>query len=398
LEARSEIGPLLEQSVTGLLGYCQQNNWSGFDPFDGLNSRIFRAIPLVQNNIGRLVFIQAMKRSPLNFRPILLVPKEENPKGLAVSCSALLMLSKTGFINEDGPILHLLKRLVALRSKDTPYFCWGYNFDWQSRMLFLPKFTPNIICTTFAGNALLDAYDKFGDSAYLDMAVSAGFFLLDGLNITRTDDEICFSYTPLDHGQVHNANLLGAAFLARLYSLTQEKKFLEPAKSAVQYSIRRQKESGAWLYGEGKTQRWIDNFHTGYNLVALKRFSEFTGTSDIGGNIRKGFTFYKENLFTPDGLVKYYHNKLYPIDIHAIAQSIMTLVEFKDIDGTNIELAKHICIWAIQSMQSKTGFFYYQKKRFYRNRISYMRWSQAWMLLALSTFLGHCKHAGTSTK
>jgi hypothetical protein len=37
------------------------------------------------------------------------VPKEENPKGLAVFCSALLILSKTGFINKDDTILHLLK-------------------------------------------------------------------------------------------------------------------------------------------------------------------------------------------------------------------------------------------------------------------------------------------------
>ena len=147
------------------MDYCIRNNWAGFDPYDGLNSRLFNALPFVQNRICRLIFIQAMKRSPINFRPIFLVPKEENPKGLAVFCSALLILSKTGFSKNDDTILHLLKRLIALKSKDTPYFCWGYNFDWQSRAFFLPKFVPNIICTTFAGNALLDAYDKFADSA-----------------------------------------------------------------------------------------------------------------------------------------------------------------------------------------------------------------------------------------
>ena len=226
------------------------------------------------------------------------------------------------------------------------------------------------------------------------MAISAGNFLLEGLNITRTDDEICFSYTPLDHGQVHNANLLGAAFLSRLYSLTQEKKFLEPAKSAVRYSIRRQNEDGSWPYGEDKTQRWIDNFHTGYNLVALKRFSEYTGNTDVVENIRKGFQFYKANLFTDDGIPKYFHDQLYPIDIHAIAQSIMTLVEFKAYDEDNIDLAKRIFTWSLKTMQSKTGYFFYQKKRFFINRIPYMRWSQAWMLLALSTLLAHCEQAG----
>jgi len=403
-----------------LYDYCQQNNWSGFDPFDGLNSRIFNALPLVQNRIGRLVFIQAMKRSPLNFRPIFLVPKEENPKGLAVFCSALLILSKTGFnplppgggglgwggegkhiskslpTASDDTIISLLNRLIALKSKDMPYFCWGYNFDWQSRAFFLPKFVPNIICTTFAGNALLDAYDKFKDSAHLDMAISAGNFLLEGLNVTRTDDESCFSYTPLDHGQVHNANLLGAAFLSRLYSLTQEKKFLEPAQSAVRYSLRRQNEDGSWPYGEDKTQRWVDNFHTGYNLVALKRFFEYTGDTDVLENIRKGFSFYIANFFTEDGIPKYFHNQLYPIDIHAIAQSIMTLVEFKAYDKDNIDLAKRIFTWSLETMQSKEGYFFYQKKKYFINRIPYMRWSQAWMLLALSTLFEDYGHRAAS--
>ena len=39
-------------------------------------------------------------------------------------------------------------------------------------------------------------------------------------------------------------------------------------------------------------------------------------------------------------------------------------------------------------MRSPEGcFYYYQKWRFWTNRINYMRWSQAWMLLALSTLL-----------
>jgi len=37
-------------------------------------------------------------------------------------------------------------------------------------------------------------------------------------------------------------------------------------------------------------------------------------------------------------------------------------------------------------MQSKNGYFFYQKKRFFKNKISYMRWSQAWMLYALAIF------------
>jgi hypothetical protein len=43
--------------------------------------------------------------------------------------------------------------------------------------------------------------------------------------------------------------------------------------------------------------------------------------------------------------------------------------------------------WTATHMWDSRGFFYFQKLPYYTNRISYMRWSQAWMLLALSTYL-----------
>lgn len=385
MESNPEIEIKLRESILKLFDYCNQNNWAGYDPYDGLNSRIFSALPFLQNRICRLIFIQAMKRSPINFRPIFLVPKGENPKGLAVFCSALLVLSDIGLMKNDETILHLLNRLIDLKSPNYPYYCWGYNFDWQSRAFFLPKFAPNIICTTFAGNALVDAYNKFKDHRYIEMAISAGDFILNGLNITRTDNGICFSYNPFDQGQVHNANFLGAAFLARLYSITGDKKFLEPAHSAICYSISKQNTDGSWPYGEDKTQQWTDNFHTGYNLVALKRYSEFAGNSNVMESIRKGFQFYINNFFTADVVPKYYHNKTYPIDIHSIAWSIITLVEFKQLNNNSIDLASSIFAWSLKEMQSADGYFIYQSNRTYKNKISYMRWSQAWMLLALAT-------------
>jgi hypothetical protein len=41
------------------------------------------------------------------------------------------------------------------------------------------------------------------------------------------------------------------------------------------------------------------------------------------------------------------------------------------------------------NMWDERGYFYYRVLRFLTIRISYMRWSQAWMLLALTTLLEH---------
>jgi len=263
--------------------------------------------------------IQAMKRSPVNLRPIFLVPKGQNPKSLVLFSSGLFKLSNLGLVADREAPLPLLNRLIDLRSPEKSYFCWGYNFNWQSRGFLLPKFEPNIICTTFAGNALLDGYEKYRNDSYLEMALSAGQFILKGLNITENSDGICFSYTPLDHGQVHNANLLGAALLSRLYSVTAEKESFDFAVRAARFTIGRQNRDGSWPYSENRPQRWIDNFHTGYNLVALKKFSQCTGNESVVDNIQRGFQFYRKNFFTANGLPKYYHNRMYPIDIQVVS-------------------------------------------------------------------------------
>jgi hypothetical protein len=42
--------------------------------------------------------------------------------------------------------------------------------------------------------------------------------------------------------------------------------------------------------------------------------------------------------------------------------------------------------WTIDNMQSPKGFFYYQVNKYFSSKIPYMRWAQAWMFYALSTY------------
>jgi hypothetical protein len=43
--------------------------------------------------------------------------------------------------------------------------------------------------------------------------------------------------------------------------------------------------------------------------------------------------------------------------------------------------------WALTHLWDDRGFFYYRVLRSHTNRISFMRWSQAWMLLAMAMLL-----------
>jgi len=280
-----------------------------------------------------------------------------------------------------------------MRSPDTPYWSWGYSFPWQTRGELVPRGAANLVCTVFVSNALLDAYEYNGDPRCLLMATSAADYLVNELYWTEGDSIACFSY-PLPHMRVpiHNANFLGAAVLCRISKHSGEKKYLERALKVARYSAAKQQHDGSWGYGELSTQRWVDNFHTGYNLCALRTIGRWAGTADFEPHIRRGLEFYRNHFFREDGAPKYFHNRTYPIDIHSVAQSIITLLELKGLDGGNVEQARALFKWAMENMWDQQGYFYFQVHSLYKNRISYMRWSQAWMLLALSALLeNHCQ-------
>ena len=372
-----------------LLAYCRSNEWAGYDPYDALNSGLFKALPFLNSRIPRLMLTQVLKRSPVNLRSFLQIPKVQNPKAMALFLSALIKLRKLAIENQleqEELIAFMIQRLRALRSTDLPYWCWGYNFPWQTRTVVVPSGAPNLVCTSFVANALLDAWEHDGDSGCLDMAVSAAEYILNELY--WTDDGVGFSYPlPSLRSQVHNANFMAASLLCRVYSHTDEKKFYSPALKVARYSATMQRPDGSWLYGEAPTQRWIDNFHTGYNLCALQEIGRFAVTTEFDAVLRRGFEYYRRHFFLGNGTVRYFHDRAYPVDVHCVAQSIIALLKLRQLDASNVALAHSVLRWALSRLWDDRGFFYYRVLRSHTNRISYMRWSQAWMLLAMATLL-----------
>ena len=391
----SNDAPLGVAAVTQkLLAYCKGNNWAGYDPYDALNSRVVKALPFLDSRFPRLFLTQALKRSPINVRPLMRIPKTQNSKAIALFLSAFLKLSKTELADKEDLAGLMIDRLIALRSPDAPYWCWGYSFPWQTRTIIVPVGTPNLVCTTFTATALLDAFEQRQDSKCLNMAVNAAEYIVNELHWEESDGRCGFSYPlPSLRSQTHNANFLAAALLSRVYKYTGKLKFLDTAIKVARFSAKKQRADGSWYYGEEPSQHWIDNFHTGYNLCALQALCRDAGTSEFEECIRRGLDFYRAHFFREDGATKYFHARTYPIDIHCVAQSILTLVAFKELEPTNLRLAHSVFRWAMNYMWDDAGFFYYRVLRLGTIRTSYMRWSQAWMLLALSTLLCESKPA-----
>jgi len=372
-----------------LLKYCQSRNWAGYDPYDALNSRIFEALPFLNSRLPRLALTQALKRCPINLRPMFLIPGTQNPKGLALFLQAVLKLSKLGLIDGADEITKsLAERIQQLRSPNTSFWCWGYSFPWQTRTQLVPARSPNLVCTLFVTEALLDLYESNPNERYLDIATNAADYIVQEL-YWESESVCSFSYPfPSSRTPVHNANLLAAALLCRASRLTGKDSYLKPALAAALYSVRQQRINGSWVYGESAKYGWVDNFHTGYNLCALRSIARNLQTGRFDESLRTGSEFYRNHFFREDGAPNYFHNRTYPIDVHCVAQSIITLLELKDLHPENVSLAKRVFSWALANLWNDgEGYFYHQKLPLGAIKIPYMRWGQAWMVLASSQLL-----------
>jgi hypothetical protein len=205
----------------------------------------------------------------------------------------------------------------------------------------------------------------------------------------ETSTEVCFSYAPDTDTRIFNASLLAAEVLAGVGAFTNDEALRHEAERAARYVVRQQQPDGSWTYGTDPNQSWIDNFHTAYILFSLKRIIAACASSDAEFRqaLDRGFSYWRKTFFLADGWPKYYHDDPYPVDAHAAASAIVTLLECRDLDETSTPLAHQIASWSIANLRDKRGFFYYQRRRFYTVRKPYMRWTQAWMLYALARLL-----------
>lgn len=396
----------LIDSFIRLKSYCETEDYKGWDPYDGLKSKVANAfLPLKHSAILRLCIIQGFKRCPVNLRRIAMVPKEHNAKGIGLFlqgyCNLYKVIEKKGVaFKELGTTDEVLRKIryladLLLQMRSDKMFpgkfhgaCWGYNFDWQARRLFLfPAYTPTVVATNFCATALMEAYEVTHDKRYLEVALSAAKFIIEDLHRSEYKDGFLFSYSKLPgNDTVFNASILGSRLLSYCYKYTGNETYKQLARKSIVACCAGQEEDGSWRYGMLPVQKWRDSFHTGYNLDGLIAYQENTGDNSFDENIAKGFDYYINHFFLDDGTPKYYDNQTYPIDIHCPGQLFVTLSRLHKF-GAFRQTAAKVLQWTIDKMQDPNGYFYYQLKPGMSSKIPYMRWSNAFMFSALSYYL-----------
>ncbi|MEM1084361.1 MAG: hypothetical protein AAGI48_09570 [Verrucomicrobiota bacterium] len=377
-----------------LRNYCEDRSFAGWDPYDALNSPFMPVLSL-GTKYGRIAWTQLLRRLPLNLRPLLRVPHGHNPKGLGLFLGGYAKIhSATGDESCLQRIDELLALLRKLGNRDFGGIGWGYNFPWQNRVMFVPRYTPTVVNTSFIGHALIDCAELAGRDDALELASAIPAFFESGPNRLTEGENFCFSYTPLDENYVHNANMLSASLLLRLGHKLGDDSLRDTARRSMAYSMSHQHEDGSWYYAEAEVQHWYDSFHTGFNLEALRWFMQLDEACGWQDGYRRGVDYYAESFFLEDGTPKYYDHSVYPIDIHSPAEAIC----FFSGEKGHEDLVKRVTDWMLRNLWDQDqGYFYFRKTASGINRIPYMRWSESWAFRALTDLIHNQRRSSTGS-
>ena len=92
----------IEESLRKLINYIESQNYRGYDPYDALKSPLFKLPVLRSNKLIRFGSQQLVKRSPVNLRPLLGIPKGYNPVTLGLCIQGYSYLAQSAGLRAQG--------------------------------------------------------------------------------------------------------------------------------------------------------------------------------------------------------------------------------------------------------------------------------------------------------
>lgn len=379
----------IERLIHDAIHFLEERNYSSFDQFDALESPLINWIT-APSDLTRRIAIQLNKNLPFNIRPILGYKPMVHTKTLSDMLTVYSMLYANSHNKEWQSKAHkMFERLKERALHFENGIGWGLNFAYTTRFVNAKKDTPNLYNTLNAAHSLMDYYEEVGSEEVLAIIPQVAAFMNGYLGYVKIDDSSgWFRYYPGQTIPNFNVNATSASFFVRANKLC--KKEIVPKKvieGLLNFLTKYQNDDGSWYYALSDNGRWIDGYHTGFILDALLYLDEVKYEYPIQQALNKGIQFYQEHLFAKDGIPKYFHNSLYPVEAQNCAQAIQSLskclIGMKDVKE---EFVHSVVDQSIHYLYDESGYFYYKKGRFFTNKQFYSRWSQTPMIMALLYF------------
>ncbi|MDP6606517.1 MAG: hypothetical protein QF664_09710 [Dehalococcoidia bacterium] len=376
--AGEAASPLDEvRAVRARLGeLLADREYRGADPFDALASPLLGLAGRRVRLLGAATTVVARRLPPALRRP-LLIPETVNPKTVALCALA------DEALGERQRAAALRSSLLALRTTAEYGAGWGYPFPWANRYFAIGAGEPNAIATVFSALPFLGLAQS-GDAESTTICLDAAR-LLGTLNVIEGPDGTLVSYTRRDRRPVYNVAALVGSFLLRAARLAGgEERFEQLGAALVKGVERAQRPDGLWDYGSLPRDRWVDSFHSGYILRALRDAPAGASDAEV---LARGYVAFSARCTAPDGAPWLMAGDPSTSDAHAAANAILTHIDVPQ--APNVEAAVRIFRWMQQHLYNEaTGGYWYQYRGGRAVKRDYTRWVQAWMYLALATLEG----------
>ncbi|MGV7224039.1 MAG: hypothetical protein ACQ9MH_21260 [Nitrospinales bacterium] len=388
-----------------LFCWLENNGWAGWDPYDVYDNRIGMWMVKRENICQRIasgLTSRANDFFPVALRKVLKVKPQINAKAMGLFAAGFLLLEASEnaprqINGEPGytPCFRWLENHKVIRFGGCG---WGYPFDWRSRIL-IPKNTPTVVNSAIIGDAYWLKYKYHNDKESLLQCQNICQFIVSGLNRGghKDDGSFCFSYTPVDQFQVHNANLFGAEFLIRIGMETMRDDWIKTGLSAANFSLSEISEDGTLNYWSNDQAKYLqqDTYHSGFEIRALNSIACLTGIKEFRQAADKYFRTWLSDFFSKESSPCFTRGQTDVVEVHSCAEGLLCATKMFEVGNFPRELfLKHVkgVLSAVSRLWVKKapGNEYFASKRHnqlgfnIKVDIPYIRWGQAWIFLALS--------------
>jgi hypothetical protein len=288
--------------------------------------------------------------------------------------------------------VHFLNELIRSRCQDFKEYCWGYPFDWVWRGGVIEQQTPLITTTPYVYEAFLQICRLHPREEWEPIPESiARHAAVDIKDFRTSETASSCSYTPFDEGGVINAAAYRAFLLTSASKFLSNDKYWRIAERNLNFVLENQNPDGSWFYAVDGVRDFVDHFHTCFVMKALAKIHSLTGHAATVEALRKGVSYYLNNLFDTDGLPKPFSRAprltVYKRELYDCAECINLCLllrgRFPQLETTLEKVVAHI----LDAWVKRDGSFRSRKLHLGWDNVPMHRWGQSQMFRSLAFYL-----------
>ena len=288
--------------------------------------------------------------------------------------------------------VHFLDELKKARCAGFKEYCWGYPFDWVTRLGTIVEQTPLITSTPYVYEAFLEAFKLEPRDEWKLVLESMIRHVCNDIKDFRTSDTASScSYSPFDQGGVLNAAAYRAAMLTSAAKTFDRDDCWKIAERNLNFVLENQNQDGSWYYAVDGVRNFVDHFHTCFVMKALAKIHTLTGHAACLAALTKGVEYYLGNLFDANGFPRPFSKAprltVYKCELYDCAECINLCLLLRGRFPKMNETLERVVSGILTDWVKPDGSFRSRRLLLGWDNVPMHRWAQSQMFRSLSLYV-----------